>query len=305
MRPIEVEHYPFKIGEDECVIDSAISNQMKELFSNSMFSDHLREELPKRLYVHYLRARFMFWDEEALRSKGFPNANLYYHGKEHAVFQTTYDAATIMRALLSRGDRLSSHLTQEGVVATIIAAMYHDTGFVYQKQPLANFARMSPVHVEESKRAAVESLEALRLSSELDMEKLKKLVVIGIHGTYFPYDEEATDEGRKLIDSLPLEDRKEAQIVRLAVQFADLGGQTARIDNYPDGLLRLREEMNACRQGLGDRVIGESPDEVEKKRKEFIKFVVDKTVGKTGNAFLGTNDHSFSREWRKTSASSR
>lgn len=304
MRPIEVEHYPFKIGEDECVIDSVISNQMKELLSNSMFSDHLRAELPKRLYFHYLRARLMFWDEEIPRSKGFPNANLYYHGKEHAVFQTTYDAATVMRALLSREDRLSSHLTQEGVVATIIAAMYHDTGFVYQKQPLANFARMSPVHVEESKRAAVESLEALRLSSELDMEKLKKLVVIGIHGTYFPYDEEAADEGRKLINNLPPKDRKEAQIVKLAVQFADLGGQTARIDHYPEGVRNLRLELNHIRFGLGTRIMGED-HELEQKRQEFIEFVVKKTVGKTGNAFFGTNDHSFSREWHKTSVSSR
>ena len=104
---------------------------------------------------------------------------------------------------------------------------------------------------------------------------------------------------------LSQEDRKEAQIVRLAVQFADLGGQTARVDQNPEGLRRLRDEMNACTPNMGTKIIGKDEREIEEKRKQFLEFVVEKTVGKTGNAFFGTSDHSFAREWHKTPTASR
>ncbi len=304
MNSVEVEHYPFKLEENESVIHNGVLSQIEKLASCDVFPETEREEVVKYLYLHFLRSRFLFLDEEQLRGMGFSNANLFYHGAPHAVFQATYDALCVTRAILSRKDRFSSHLTPESAFAIPSAAVYHDTGFAYQKHVLVNCAGMSPVHVEESKRSAVESIDLLGLPNFLDPEKTKKLVEIGIHGSYFPYDSQRQKEGEDLMRDLPPELKKEAQIVRLAVQFADLGGQSARIDQFPEGLKNLRKELNCIRDGLGTQVIGED-DELDQKRQDFINFVVEKTVGKTGNAFFGTRDHSFSREWHRASVSSR
>ncbi|OGH38933.1 MAG: hypothetical protein A3B44_03775 [Candidatus Levybacteria bacterium RIFCSPLOWO2_01_FULL_38_21] len=302
MKTVEVEHYPFRMDEPEDVIEPAIFDQMEKLVRNPIFQLKDRGSIFNWMQKHFLRCRFLSQEEEELRKRNIMGADLFYHGKEHSVFQTTYNAISTTRAILSRGDKLSSHLTPEGVIAIILAAMYHDTGFVYEEHQ--RFAIHSSIHVEESKRAATESVDLWGLPNQLNMDRLKKFVVVGIHGTHFPYDEKRATEGKYLINDLPLKDRKEAQIIRLAVQFADWGGQTARIDRYPEGLKRLREEMNACKPGLGTKVIGED-HELEKKRRESIEFVIKKTVGKTGNAFFRTNNHSFAREWYKSSASSR
>ncbi len=305
MGSIEVEHYPFKTNEPEHIIENAVFVQMKKLVDEPIFELSDKESILQWLQKHFLKARFMFLDEEYLRTSGLKNANLFYHGKEHAVYQTTYDAITVTRAILSREDRLSSHLSADGVVAIVLAAMYHDAGFVYQKNLLMNFAGISPFHVEESKRAAMESLKhPLEPPYPLDTEKIRKFVLIGIHRTYFPYNQERKEEEKKLIDELLRADKKEAQIIGLAVQFADLGGQTARIDQNPHGLIRLRDEMNAWIPNLGTKAIGED-HELETKRREFIEFVVKKTVGKTGNAFFKTYDHIFAREWSRALAPSR
>ncbi|MCL6096169.1 MAG: hypothetical protein M1444_00585 [Patescibacteria group bacterium] len=304
MKPIEVEHYPFRMDESEFVVENAVFGQMRKLLDEPVFESRDKESTLQWLQKHFLRARFMFLDEEELRKKGSGQGDLFYHGKEHSVFQTTYDAITVIRAVLSRKDRFSSHLTYDGVVATVIASMYHDTGFVDMPYSGASYAKNSSIHVDESIKVAVKSLDMWEIPKGLDNERLRNFIVIGIHGTYFPYGEKEATEGRKLLNELHPRDRKEAQIVRLAVQFADLGGQTARIDQNPEGRIRLREEMNRIRFGLGTKLIG-ADHELDEKRREFVDFVVEKTVGKTGNAFFGTRDHSFSREWHKTSVSSR
>lgn len=139
----------------------------------------------------------------------------------------------------------------------------------------------------------------------MNAEKVANLTVIGIHRTYFPYDEKRQEEEKKLIEELLPEWRKEGHIVGRAVQFADLGGQTARVDQNPEGLLRLRAEMNACIPDMGTIAIGKDDYEIEEKRKQFLEFVIGKTVGRTGNAFFGTREHSYAREWNKTPTSSR
>lgn len=305
MKSIEVGHYPFEIGAEEENVNAIMLDQIKKLTDHPLFPSNQREAISRYLSLHFLRAAFMFWDEEQLREQGLENANLFYHNKDHAVFQTTYDALCVDRAILSRQDKFSSHLTLEGAIAIPIAGSYHDSGFVYQKHPLVNFAQMSPIHVEESKRAAVESIDRMHPPENLDTEKIKKLVIIGIHGTHFPYDETRKAEGKRLIDELSQGDRQEGQIVRLAVQFADLGGQTARVDQNPEGLRRLREEMNACTPDMGTKIIGKDEYEMEEKRKQFLNFVIERTVGRTGNAFFGTREHSYAREWHKTPVASR
>lgn len=304
MKPIEVEHYPFRMDESEFVVENAIFEQMRKLVDEPIFEQRDRESILQWLQKHFSRARFMFLDEEELRKKGSTQGDLYYHGKEHSVFQTTYDVLEEMRAILSRKDRLSSHLTCEGVLAPVVSSIYHDTGFVDMPYNGYSYAKNCDIHVSESIKVAVKSLDMWEIPEKLDSERLKKFVIIGIHGTYFPYGEKEAAEGRKLVNRLHPRDRKEAQIIRLAVQFADLGGQTARIDHYPEGVKNLRLELNHIRFGLGTQVMGED-HELEQKREEFVEFVVKKTVGKTGNAFFGTNDHSFAREWNRTPVSSR
>ena len=304
MKPIEVEHYPFRMDESEFVAENAVSEQMKKLVDEPIFELRDKKSILQWLQKHFSRTRFMFLAEEELRKKGTGQGDLYYHGKEHSVFQTTFDAISVIRAVLSRKDRLSSHLTCEGVLAAIIASMYHDTGFVDMPYNGYSYAKNCDIHVGEGIKVAVKSLDMWEIPEKLDKERLKNFTVIGIHGTYFPYGEKEAVKGRELVNRLHPRDRKEAQIVRLAVQFADLGGQTARIDQFPEGVKNLRIELNHIRDGLGTQKIGED-HELEQKRQEFIDSVVEKTVGKTGNAFFGTPNHSFAREWHKSSASSR
>lgn len=304
MKSVEVGHYPFRMDESESVVENAVYEQMRMLVNEPIFELRDREKIFQWLQKHFLRARFMFLNEEELRKKGDTQGDLYYHGKEHSVFQTTYDGIEVFRAILSRRDRLSSHLTCEGVLGGVHSDMYHDTGFVDEPYNGYSYAKNCDIHVGESIKVAVKSLDMWEIPEKLDKKRLKNFTAIGIQGTYFPYGEKEAAKGRELFNRLHPRDRKEAQIVRLAVQFADLGGQTARIDQFPEGVKNLRLELNHIRHGLGTQVIGED-HELEQKREDFINFVIEKTVGKTGNAFFGTRDHSFSREWHKTSASSR
>lgn len=304
MIALEVEHYPFRLNETREVVDKAIIGQMRRLTGDPIFSGDQGETF-WYLFQHYRNASEMFSLENGMRENGSGNANLHYHGLDH-FYQTTFDGLTISQALLGRNDRLSSHLTPEGVFSIPFSSIYHDTGFVYQTdESEENFAARNPIHVERSKDAAIDAIGMIGLPSSLNIEKVAKLTTIGIHRTYFPYDEKRQEEERRLLEEMPLEWRKEGRIVGLGVQFADLGGQTARVDQNPEGLKRLRDEMNACIAGMGTKIIGKDAVEMEEKRKQFLEFVIEKTVGRTGNALFGTKDHSFSREWNKTLVASK
>lgn len=304
MKTVEVEHYPLRMGEKPEVVDKTVLGEMTKLcFTTPLFYEN-RGELLWCLYAHYANALRKFLPEEHMRKNGKPNANLHYHNADHAVSQTGFDATSVTRAILSRENRFSRHLSLDGAFSIPIAGLHHDDGYVYNANPYESFIDRASIHIRESKRAAIEAIDQIGLPDCLNQDKVKKLVIIGIHGTSFPYNGEKKAEGNELIRSLPWEWRKEAQIVRLAVQFADLGGQTSRVDQYPDGLIRLRQEFDICEPGCGKEKIGETPDEMGEKWLRFIEFV-EKTVGKTGLAFFGTRDHSFAREWHKIPVASR
>lgn len=90
-------------------------------------------------------------------------------------------------------------------------------------------------------------------------------------------------------------EKKEAIIVGLTVQLADLGGQISRVDYLPILLKQLRAEINCANPGMGTTIIGED-HELAQKCGDFTKAVVLPTVGKTANAFFGKNN-SLTKIW--------
>jgi hypothetical protein len=303
MRITEIKHYPFKAGESGYRVDSVIFGKITNLFKRPLFLGN-EDEFASNLIAHYQNAKNLFAPEQKLRRMKAGNADLYYHGIDHSIYQTPYDSISVTDAILARNDAMSSHLTPEGIFAIPYDSIYHDTGFVYGADNGRSFAKRNPIHVEKSIEAALAYSEKIGLPASLDHEKIRHFIVLGIHGTHFPYDEERRRETRLLLDKMPAQWRKEAQIVRLAVQFADLAGQTARIDQYPEGLKKLRKEMNACTVGIGNQIVGKNDEEIEENWRGFIENVIERTVGKSGNAFFGP-DNSFRRQWRQTLKASR
>lgn len=315
MRNIEVEHYPLKIGENPETVDKIVLDQMTKLcFETPLFYKN-RGEMLWYMYAHYANAILRFSKEEKMRNYGNPNANLFYHNRDHAVYQTGFDATAITRAILRRQDQnpqdgLAKHLSLEGAFSIPVAGVHHDEGYVYEADACESFVHRTPIHIEESKKAAIDAIDRIGLPDGMDIDRVKRLVAIGIHGTSFPYSqpdckgEIPSETVKKMINELPIEWRKEAQIVRLSVQFADLAGQTTRVDQFPNGLNNLRKEMNIMETQKGDIIIGKDYDEMEEKWECFLEFV-RKTVGKTGRAFFGP-DNAFEKDlYIKTPASSR
>lgn len=297
-KPATIEHYPFKSGESQHSVRHAIRLQIQSLIceipnlkeKNTVLEDYLME--------HFLFAESLFCYEEQAREEGIKDANLFYHGKEHAVYQTTYDVLYVLRSILKREDALSAKLTPEGIVSAFIAAVYHDSGYVAVSKLPCNYAARTPIHVSESIKMAYEALEKIEAPSFLDMAKIKKLTALGIYSTSFPFGQEQKEKIQEQLLDLDLPQKREAQIVRLAVQLADLGGQTARIDYTSELVLKLRKEMNGAASDLGTKIIGEDA-EVAQKSTIFINHVVKPTVGKTANALLGKKDHQFAKEWER------
>lgn len=295
---IEVEHYPFKLFESEKVVKGAYNHQLDQLVRVLPLTPIRRNRVFKFLESHFLLAESHFSFEEQCRMRGFKNADLFYHRKEHAVYQAGYDSVTILRSLLSRGDNLSNHLSLEGIVAGVLAAPNHDTGYVVVDKVPQSYASLTPIHVEKSMQVVKDAIEKLPPPEFLDADKIASIAAIAIHSTHFPFDKSRASEMRHLIDHLTQEERKEAHIIRLGVQLADLGGQVARID-YVDLLKDLKEEINRAQPGVGTTIIGED-HEMASKCRGFIDYCVrNGQVGKTANAFFGTRDHTFAREWEK------
>ncbi len=287
--------YPFHETENPNVIKQAIIREQTNLLNHSIFDGHNREEIGSCLSNYYERVDTLFDTEEQARLRGKSGANLFYHGKSHSLRQVTYDGIMITRAILARNDNFSSHITAEGALAIVLGSMFHDTGYVYKAPRNTNYAARNKLHVEESVRALSEIVTAL--PTGVDIAKVKNLAKIGIYNTYFPLTSEqkmAIDIQTKRLDP---KSRKEAHIVRLAVELADLGGQTARVD-YFDLARKLRDELNAAEEGKGDRTVG-TDDEIRKRGVNFMDTVVRKTVGKTADAFFQDNNNSFSSSWNK------
>lgn len=252
-----IRPYPFTETVGEEVVDFAIGQNLDSLLKLPFFDNYNKDELRETFSTYYSFAKLYFREEEELRKEGKPGANLYYHGKPHAVFSAPYDAISVFKGILQRNDKFSAHLTCEGVLAGIGGTTFHDVGYV-SDGPVENYAARTPIHVEESKTTFEATVRLLGLPKEIDTEKVIRLGKIGIHGTYFPFNPERLDELNKMLDGLTLEEKKEAQIVRLAVQLADLGGQCARPDYFPKLVMKLRDEMNEAQPDSGTKIIGEN-----------------------------------------------
>lgn len=281
--------YPFLSTEDRSLVEFETEKHMHEILQLPIFDGHDRNLLLSRLNTFYAFANMEFNEEEELRTNGFKGANLYYHGRPHGVMQTTYDGISIAKAILQRDDAFSHHLTLEGVLSIVLGSMFHETGYV-NAGPVENYAARSPIHVEESIKTYSSYIDLLGLPAGIDIDKVKKMGGIGIYSTHFPFTDTHLEEIRKMTQELTTDDRKEAQIVRLSIQLADLGGQCARPDYYPNLVVNLRQELNEGKPDLGNETIGKDCEMAEN-RAVFLETNLKagsdrKTVGNTLNAFF-------------------
>lgn len=285
--------YPYTENENEETVERAMKTNLLGLLQTPLFKEFDRNELMSTFGIYYDYAKELFTEEEKLRAKNVPGANLYYHCKPHSVFQTPYDAISIVHLLLQRTDPhntrgverpdpIFEHITPEVVFSIILGTIFHDTGHVTDRST-DNYAARIKVHVEESKKMFATAIELIGLPDKLDREKIIKLGQIGIHGTYFPFTTERSvetpgtpsrlEELRDMLDGMPQSFVKQAHIVRLAVQLADLGGQCARPDYFPYLVKKLRDEFNCEEPGKGTKIIGEN-HELKEKREKFIRNAV-------------------------------
>ncbi len=295
--------YPFEAGEDILKVKTETTAHMQILLGQPLFRPFDQEALLSSFETYYAFANMYFNEEEALRENEVKGANLFYHNRTHAVEQATYDAISLTDAILARNDRFSAHLTPEGTLAIVLAAMFHDTGYV-SDGPVENYAARTPIHVNESMATFESMINLLGLPQGLDHAKVKKLGMIGIHGTHFPFTSSHRNESQELMHNLTIEERKEAQIVRLTTQFADLGGQCARPDYFPQLVINLRREMDEALPNLGTNIIG-SDAELQPNCEHFLNTFVrkasypTKNVETTAIAFVGPEKSQvFRNAWK-------
>lgn len=284
---IKLGQYPFKSGDKRAHTVFEIYNHLGGLIDNPAFKGKNRSEIYSYI-TSQIRKAESYFDTKT---------NLLYHGVYHSVYESTYDAISTAKTLRGGNARLASHLTIEGIVAIPVAAAYHDTGYIFGAEENCNHAARMPIHVEQSIKAAQSGLEEIKCPDSLNLERIKILVTAGIHGTHFPYTLEKHQEFLELVKDLNPKEKKEAQIVRLSVQLADLGGQISRV-NYLDHLKNLRKEIDDYTEGLGTQMIG-FDHQIEEKAKQFCRDHAVSTAGKTANAFFGTDHNMFANEWHK------
>ncbi len=295
-REYRIGHYPFTGTEEPSVIHWEFGRAVDKLLSEPLFVGTNKTIVSHSLSRFFAHAEEMFAGETTARAKGEEGANLYYHNVSHAVHQAPYDGITILTAVLNRNDALSRHLTREGVIGEIIGLIYHDAGYVFEAREGENYAARTPIHVEESIRAMKDAIRQIKLPAFLNSGKIEKMAELAIAATKFPYTNEQEREARETLDTIPPEERKEAQIIRMCARLADLGGQTARCDYFSRHLPALRSEMNAIQDGLGDSVIG-NDCEISDKCRDFINLVVEKQVGKIANAIYRTPNNTYQILW--------
>lgn len=290
----EVAHYPYKLDEDPTKVRRAMGLQYRLLMSELAIPEEYKKQTYYTLISHFIAAERPFLEERRKRWNGDPSANLFYHNINHT-YQAGFDATAIANTLIRRRDHLAEHLSPEGLLALTIAGIYHDVGYVTANPNSENLATHTPVHVEAGIKTATEMAELIPFPDFLDNVKIVEFIRQGIHNTHFPFSPEKQNERSVMIGELPKDWRKEAMIVRIATQLADLGGQTIRVDQYPKGTMDLRDELEAACPGLGYKVIGTDEDLIEN-AKMFTKKVVLPTVGKTSNAFFG-NRNIYQTSW--------
>lgn len=291
-----IGHYPFSKNEASTMVHAEYGRRLARLLEQPLFAYHDRTKIFDYAINHFQRAESLFDVEQSARKEGKPNANLFYHGREHAVYQTGYDSVTIAIALLDKS-KVARYSTPESILAILIAGANHDNGYVDGTPQGSSYAARQPIHVVESIRSALNNFDEITVPTGLSAAKIRKLIPFGIHATNFPFTQANVAERKEMLTNLDPKERKEAIIVALSVQLADLGGQVARHD-YLDNLKDLRKEMNCAKEGLGDRIIG-NDDEMGMKCKAFIENVIEKTVGRTANALFGSQNNPFTLDWKK------
>lgn len=300
--------YPFEAQDNKDHIREITDAGMKELLEHDLFEPFNKNKILSSFKTYYAFANMYFNEEESLRAKNVAGANLYYHNRSHAVEQTTFDAINLTRAILDRNDTFSTHLTAEGALSIVLGAMFHDTGYV-SDGPVDNYAARTPVHVDESIKTFESIVNLLGLPEGLDAKKLKLLGSIGIHGTHFPFTASRLEESKKIMNKLTIEEKKEAQIVRLTTQLADLGGQCARKDYFPTLVKALREELNSALPESGNRIVGEDHElfancefflnTFVRRPQKPIKGTSIRNVETTAQAFLKDKDSiQFQKAWK-------
>lgn len=321
---IKVQTYPHMVDTPEEEIFQSMKDNFCGLANDLKFSNPRVKALYRCFGDFYHTALTLFDPEERARMYEEPGANLYYHGKPHAVFQAGYDGISITRGILSRKqdpqDKFATHLTTEGALAIVFGTMFHDCGYVTGFEgDCDNYAARTPVHVEQSIQTFNEVFDQIPLPQFLDRDKIKQLASIGIHSTYFPFTPARKQERIDLVDQyaatryqpndlpyeleinrqLRVEARKEAMIVALATQLTDLGGQLARSDYGTTGLVCLRNEMDAANPeaNMGTIIVGKDEELVQKFR-GFLKGMVLPSVGKTAHAFFGPQNR-YLEQWAK------
>ena len=290
-------NYPFADDEKPARVHMEFGRHVQTLLEDPLFAHVDRDELFNYLSAHFVLAESFFLKEDEDRKKGKTNANLFYHHKGHAVYQTSYDTVTTFIALLAQDSQSASYLTVDGITAGIISAADHDSGYVLFAQDDENYAARLPIHVQLGMEASKNILEQIPTPAFLNKRKLKDFVYWGIHSTHFPQREEHIEEARRFSDTLDAKEAKEFDLVRLVVQLGDLGGQVARND-YWENLKNLKKELNCYKEGLGEELIG-TDSEMLPKCKIFIETVVVPTVGKSATELFGTGQNIFSLEWEK------
>jgi hypothetical protein len=256
MKEFEIRPYPFESGENPILIQQQTETSMQNLLTDELFADLNSQELMSSFKTYYAFANMFFNEEEALRNSEVEGANLFYHNRSHAVQQVTFDAITLVKGILKRKDAFSKHLTANGTLSIILGSMFHDSGYV-SAGPVENYASRTPIHVDESIANFESMVNLLGLPEGLDIQKVRLLGKIAIHGTHFPFTAVRMDESETLMGTLTAEESKEAHIVRLTTQLADLGGQCARPDYFPQLIKNLRDELNGATPELGTKIVGD------------------------------------------------
>ncbi len=292
----EVGHYPYKLDEDLTKVRRALGLQYRMLLSRLPIPEKQLNQTFYTLTSLVIAAERPFVKERNDRAKGEKQATLFYHNINHT-YQTGFDATCIANTLIRRQDHLAENLSAEGLLALSVAGLFHDVGYISANPNSENFATHTPVHVDASIKTATELVQLIPFPRSLNNDQIVEYIRQGIHNTHFPFSNEKESERRAMILELPQSWRKEAMIIRLATQLADLGGQTIRVDQLPEGTRLLRDELEAANPGLGFKIIGTDQNLLEN-AKRFTQKMVLPTVGKTANAFFGKNN-TYQKIWDK------
>src|SRR3989344_3898330 len=101
--------YPFTENECKQTVEEKTRSNFQELLETPLFDGFDKKKLFDTFNLYYGFAEMLFSEEEELRAQEVPGANLYYHGIPHAIFQTTYDAISIVHALSKRNNPHNTH----------------------------------------------------------------------------------------------------------------------------------------------------------------------------------------------------